>query len=67
MTNTLFFNVVLLVLPVVVLCRTNHMDSQGRLGWEGWLVRFEGTPGIYYSSFPDDTDRKPNLGITALP
>lgn len=44
------------------------MDSH-RGDWDGGdgLIGSEGAPGIYYSSFPDDTDTKPDLGITALP
>lgn len=62
------FNVVGLVMPVVGLCKINHMDSH-RGDWDGGdgLIGSEGAPGIYYSSFPDDTDTKPDLGITALP
>jgi len=39
-----------------------HRGVQG--GGDG-SVRLEGAPGICYNSFPDDTDRKPDLEITA--
>lgn len=47
--------------------KTNDVESQERLGWRGWPLRFDGEQGLTASVFQGDTDRKPGVDITVLP